>query len=237
MKKLHPWSLTPEEAVKLQGRLRKELVLSSDDREIRTIAGVDVGISGEFARAAIVVLRFPGLELLETASARIPISFPYIPGLLSFREGPVVLQAWENLKTKPDLVIFDGQGTAHPRQFGLACHLGLWLRCPSIGAAKSHLYGTHAQPGAQLGSWTEIFDEHQPGSVIGAVLRTRDHVKPLYISPGHLMDLEHALHYVMMCCCDHRLPEPTRLAHLASKGEPLLERTENQPRIFSLHKA
>ena len=217
MIKLHPWTLDPEEAVRLQNSLCQRLVLTWDDRPVRTVAGVDVDFPGEQARAAIVVLAYPDLVYLATAVADTPLVFPYIPGLLAFREGPAVLAAWEKLRVKPDLLFFDAQGIAHPRSIGMAAQMGLWLERPAIGVAKSRLYGDHAEVGLKAGDWTELRDEHDPRQVIGAVLRTREEVRPLYVSPGHLIDLEHALEFVLRCCRGYRLPEPSRLAHQASR--------------------
>jgi deoxyribonuclease V len=214
---LHPWTLDPEEAVKLQIDLRRRLVLAWDGRPVRTVAGVDVDFPGKLARAAIVVLAFSDLTRLAAATADAALDFPYIPGLLAFREGPAVLAAWEKLLIKPDLVFFDAQGIAHPRGIGMAAQMGLWLERPAIGVAKSRLYGDHAEVGQKAGDWTELCDENDPAAVIGAVLRTREKARPLYVSPGHLIDLEHAVEFVLRCCRGYRLPEPSRLAHQASR--------------------
>jgi deoxyribonuclease V len=231
MVELHSWQLEPKQAIQVQHSVRERLVLAWDGREVRTVGGVDVSIKQGLARAAIAVLRFPELALLEAATAEAPVSFPYIPGLLSFREGPVVLAAWERLQAKPDLLLFDGQGIAHPRGIGLAAHMGLWLGCPSIGVAKTWLYGEHDEPGPLRGEIAELRapERGQPGQephavraaqhllsaqpVIGAVVRTRTGVKPLYVSPGHLIDVPHAVRYTLDCCTRYRLPETTRVAH------------------------
>jgi deoxyribonuclease V len=160
----------------------------------------------------VVVLRLPGLELVEEQTARAPAQFPYVPGLLSFREGPAVLAAMEKLRTWPDAVILDGQGIAHPRRLGLAAHLGLWLGIPTVGCAKSRLVGKHGEPGAEGGDWTPLMDGPD---LIGSVVRTKSHVRPLYVSPGHLCDHEGARRLVLDCCTGYRVPEPTRRAHLA----------------------
>lgn len=144
---LHPWPLNPKQAIEIQTGLRDRLILSWDGRSVTTVGGIDVGLEGERARAAIVVLRLPSLTPIESVTAKVDLTFPYIPGLLTFREGPAVLAAREQLQTKPDLLMFDGQGIAHPRSIGIAAHLGLWLERSSIGVAKSRLYGHHAEPG------------------------------------------------------------------------------------------
>jgi deoxyribonuclease V len=173
---------------------------------------VDVAFPENQARAAIVVLTYPALEFVEGVTAERPIEFPYVPGLLTFREGPAVLAAWKRLKTKPDLILFDGQGIAHPREMGLAAHMGLWLSRPTIGVAKSRLYGHHDFPGSNRGDAAELIDERDIVRVIGSVLRTRTGVKPVYVSPGHLIDVAHSVSFVLACCTRYRLPEPTRLA-------------------------
>jgi deoxyribonuclease V len=191
-----------------------------------------VGIEAETARAAIVVLRYPDLTPLEGVTADAPLVFPYIPGLLAFREGPAVLAAWEKLQTKPDLLMFDGQGIAHPRGIGIASQMGLWLERPSIGVAKSRLYGRHAAPGSNRSDLAELHDERDPTRVIGAVLRTRANVNPLYISIGHLIDLPHCIEFVLRCCTQYRLPETTRWAHKVAAGERLDTTTGQQARLF-----
>ena len=215
---LHAWTLNPDEAVKIQSALRAQLALQWDGRAVTTVGGVDVDLEDDLARAAIVVLRYPDLAPVEGVTADAPLVFPYVPGLLAFREGPAVLAAWDKLKTKPDLLMFDGQGIAHPRGIGIASQMGLWLERPSIGVAKSRLYGFHADPGLRRGDRAELFDERDRSRVIGAVLRTRDNVNPLYISPGHLTDLPHSLEFVLKCCIGYRQPEPTRWAHKVAAG-------------------
>ena len=209
---VHPWNLSPTEAIALQRELRAHLILEDRLSPVQRVAGVDVGfeVGGTVTRAAVAVLGYPGLELLETAIARRPTTFPYIPGLLSFRELPAVLEALEQLPELPDLLLCDGQGIAHPRRFGIASHLGLLTDIPSIGVAKTRLCGTHEEPPHQRGAWTPLRVEDE---VIGAVLRTRPGVKPLYISPGHRMSLATAMQYVKACCTRYRLPETTRHAH------------------------
>ncbi len=218
---LHAWTLDPDEAVRVQTRLRARLVLAWDDRPVAAVGGVDVDLAGGQARAAIVVLRYPDLAPLAAVTADAPLVFPYLPGLLAFREGPAVLAAWEKLPLKPDLLLFDGQGIAHPRGLGIASQLGLWLETPSIGVAKSRLYGRHAEVGPRCGDRADLRDERDPARVIGAVLRTRERANPLYISPGHRIDLEHAVAFVLACCRGYRLPEPTRWAHKVGAGAHL----------------
>ncbi len=228
--KLHTWDLTPEEAVRVQASLRQRLVLAWDDRSITMIGGVDVSIKPEIARAAIVVIRYPELTPVEAVIADAPLIFPYIPGLLSFREGPAVLLAWSKLQNKPDLLMFDGQGIAHPRGIGIASQMGLWLERPTIGVAKSRLYGRHAEVGPQRGDRADLLDKS--GNIIGTVLRTREKTNPLYISPGHLIDVKHATQFVLDCCTGYRLPEPTRWAHKVAGGEKLPIKDDNQPSLF-----
>ena len=201
----------------MQQELRAHLILTDHLEPVRRVAGVDVGFeaAGTVTRAAVAVLRYPELDVLETAIARRPTTFPYIPGLLSFRELPAVLAALEQLREPPDLLLCDGQGIAHPRRFGIASHLGLLVDIPAIGVAKTRLCGTHEEPPNQRGAWTPLWGQ---GEIIGAVLRTRPGVKPLYISPGHRVGLETALAYVMGCCTRYRLPETTRHAHRLASG-------------------
>lgn len=215
---LHPWDLDPEQAIQQQLRLRERLLLTWDERPVEIVGGVDVSFAGDRARAGIVLMSFPELKPLTAVTAEAPLTFPYIPGLLSFREGPAVLAAWEKLSLKPDLLLFDGQGIAHPRGVGIASQMGLWLETPTIGVAKSRLCGRHAPVGQRFGDWSDLYDERQPDRVIGAALRTREKTNPLYISPGHLIDLKHAITFVLACCRGYRLPEPTRWAHRVCTG-------------------
>jgi len=228
--KLHSWSLTPQEAARIQTELRSRLILTWDKRPVTTIGGVDVSIKTESTRAAIVVLSYPDLTPLEGVLADTPLIFPYIPGLLAFREGPAVLAAWAMLQNKPDLLMFDGQGIAHPRGIGIASHMGLWLERPTIGVAKSRLYGKHTEVGPRRGDRAALLDKL--GNVIGVVLRTRERTNPLYISPGHLMDVETATEFVQACLTSYRLPEPTRWAHKVAGGEKLPVEDSDQPRLF-----
>ncbi|MCI0554406.1 MAG: deoxyribonuclease V [Anaerolineae bacterium] len=227
---LHPWDLWPEEAARIQADLRKRLILNWDKRSVSIIGGVDVSIQPESARAAIVVLRYPDLILFEAVIADASLVFPYIPGLLAFREGPAVLAVWEKLQNKPDMLMFDGQGIAHPRGIGIASQMGLWLERPTIGVAKSRLYGRHEEVGPKRGDRADLRDNS--GNIIGTVLRTRENTNPLYISPGHLIDVQHATEFVLACCTGYRLPEPTRWAHKVAGGEKLPDESEQQPRLF-----
>lgn len=222
MRELHPWNLKPKEAIEIQKKLCGRLILSWDKRDVQTIGGVDVSLKKNRAQAAIVIFRFPELLPIESVTANVPLEFPYIPGLLSFREGPVVLSAWKKLEIKPDLLMFDGQGIAHPRGFGIASHIGLWIGRPTVGVAKSRLYGIHAIPGQRRGEYAELFDEHNRTRVIGLVLRTRTNVKPVYVSPGHLIDIQHSLDIILKWCTKYRLPEPTRWAHRVAGGNQFL---------------
>jgi deoxyribonuclease V len=185
--------------------------------EVHTVAGVDVGFeaSGTITRAAIAVLSFPDLKLQKQAIARRPTTFPYVPGLLSFREIPAILDALAQLQRSPDLLLCDGQGIAHPRRLGIASHLGLLVNLPAIGVAKSRLVGEHADIPDQRGAWQSLLDK---GETIGAVLRTRSGTKPLYISAGHRISLPTAIAYVMQCTTKYRLPETTRFAHKLASG-------------------
>jgi len=214
----HPWDLPVKEAETLQARLAKQVVARTTFKRnaIKTVAGVDVGFEGGVARAAAVVLSFPDLEPLDFSLGEAPVTFPYVPGLLAFREGPAVLAALARLATWPDLFLFDAQGIAHPRRLGLAAHLGVVLDSPSIGCAKSRLVGSHDEPGKAMGDWVYLYSDKQ---VIGVVVRTKVGAQPLYLSVGHRVDLEAARDLVLRCVKGHRLPEPTRLAHdIASRA-------------------
>ncbi|AFZ04299.1 deoxyribonuclease V [Calothrix sp. PCC 6303] len=209
---LHSWSLTTQEAKAVQQNLRN-LVINQDQfiEPIQYVAGVDMGFTedGKVSRAAVAVLSFPDLQLVETSIAYRPTEFPYIPGFLSFREIPALLDALQKIKTTPDMILCDGQGTAHPRRFGIACHLGLLVDIPTIGVAKSWFIGQHDALADTKGSWQPLTDK---GETIGAVLRTRSGVKPVYVSPGHRISLATAIEYTLNCTTKYRLPETTRIA-------------------------
>lgn len=215
----HPWGLSPQQAVALQQQLRGEVVREDRLGPVRHVAGVDVGFEddGAITRAAVAVLAFPALELADYAIFRAPTRFPYVPGLLSFREVPAVIGALEKLAIIPDLLLCDGQGIAHPRRFGIASHLGLLCDIPSIGVAKTRLTGEHGLVPEGRGEWAPLMDR---GEVVGAVLRSRVGVRPLYISIGHRVSLETAIDYVMACVTRYRLPETTRWAHRLASGPP-----------------
>ncbi len=211
---MHPWDVSVEEAIAIQERLRSLVQMTNSFAldQVRTVAGIDASY-GDVGQAAVVVFSFPDLEMIAQATARRESVFPYVPGLLSFREGPVVLDALEKLKTQPDLLIFDGQGYAHPRRFGLACHLGVYLDRPSIGCAKTRFIGTYEAPGPNKGDCAPLLDE---GETIGMVVRSRPGTNPLFVSVGHKIDLPTAVEVVLRCVRGYRLPETTRAAdHLA----------------------
>ncbi|HEX8495192.1 MAG TPA: deoxyribonuclease V [Pyrinomonadaceae bacterium] len=209
---LHEWTMTPREAVELQKSLRERVRLVPLERKIETIAGADISFNkfSEVVYAGIVVLRLPSLEVVEEVGVVSETRFPYVPGLLSFRESPSVLEAWAKLKTEPDAVMFDGQGLAHPRRVGIACHVGLLIKRPALGCAKSVLVGKFEEPGAERGEWSEMIDK---GEVVGAALRTKTRTQPIYVSPGHLIDLAGAIQLTLESDGGYRQPEPTRRAH------------------------
>ncbi len=214
---IHRWDVSPREAIAIQQRLRELVRLEDCFDEVKRVAGVDVGFEqgNTVTRAAVAVLEFPGLELVDQSIVRQPTRFPYVPGLLSFREAPAVLEALRQLRESPDLLLVDGQGIAHPRRFGIACHLGVLSGIPSIGVAKSRLVGHHEEVPDERGSWVPLEDK---GEIIGAVLRSRKGVRPLYVSPGHCVTLATAIEYVMACVTRYRLPETTRWAHRLASG-------------------
>jgi deoxyribonuclease V len=210
---LHPWDLTPAEAVALQRELAGQVDTRSPLTQCRLVAGVDVSYARFSDRffAGIVVLELPGVNVVERVGAVRVTPFPYIPGLLSFREAPALLEAFARLQSQPDVVMVDGQGLAHPRRFGIACHLGLWLDLPCMGCAKSLLTGRHKELGPKAGSLAPLVDK---GEVVGEAVRTKDRVKPVYVSAGHKIDLPSAVRVVLETCRGYRIPEPTRQAHL-----------------------
>jgi len=214
----HRWDLFPKEAARLQLELRKHLVRRRDLGPVRTVAGADMAIDTGDARggqgrgigyAGVIVYSFPDLQEIERASAVVPLEFPYVPGLLSFREGPPLLAAFAKLRTGPDLLLFDAHGYAHPRRFGLASHLSVILNKPGIGVAKSRLIGTHKEPRREKGAWAPL---KEAGETVGAVLRTRSGVQPVFISIGHRVDLKTAVELALACCDGYRIPKPTREA-------------------------
>ncbi len=213
---LHSWDVTPAEARQLQNELRAQVIQTDQFGTINTVAGVDIGLKKDTAIASVVVLSFPKLQVVDSVVTASPVRFPYIPGLLSFREIPPLLTAFDQLQTVPDLVIVDGQGIAHPRRFGLASHLGLILDKPTIGCAKSRLWGRCEEPDSAQGAYTYLRDKE---AVIGAAVRTRANVRVVYVSIGHRISLDSARMWTLACCQGYRLPETTRYAHNAASGK------------------
>jgi deoxyribonuclease V len=209
----HSWKVSPQEAIRIQKELRKRLRLRAPKTPFKTVAAADVSYSRTDERlfAAFLTFSYPDLTLLETATARGRSFFPYIPGLLSFREAPILLKALSKLSRKPDVILIDGQGIAHPRSMGIASHLGILLRLPSIGCAKSRLFGKEAEPGPERGSFVPLREQEK---TVGMIVRTRTGVKPVYVSPGHKMDLETSVKIVLSLCRGYRIPEPLRQAHI-----------------------
>ncbi|MGF1590246.1 MAG: deoxyribonuclease V [Pleurocapsa sp.] len=207
----HSWVKTVAEAKAIQEQLKQQVIALDCLAKVNYVAGVDIGFEDNYAisKAAVAVLTYPELELVEQAIARIPTAFPYVPGYLSFREIPAILAVLPQLKITPDLILCDGQGLAHPRRLGLACHLGVLLDLPTIGVAKSLLIGQHESVPLEKGSWKPLMDK---GETIGVVLRSRNLVKPIYVSIGHKISLPTAIDYVMGCLTKYRLPETTRWA-------------------------
>ncbi len=211
----HRWDLTPAEALHLQKRLAGHIVRnaigsgSKTSGKLRTVAGVDCSYQDGMVRAAVVVLRYAGLETLAEAAVQTPATFPYRTGLLAFREGPAIMKAITQLPMRPDLMIFDGHGIAHPRRFGIACHIGLLTGIASIGCAKTRLIGNYEEPAADRGSYSLLEDR---GEIVGAVVRTRTNVTPVFVSIGHRIDLSDSIRHVLHCCRKYRLPETTRQA-------------------------
>jgi deoxyribonuclease V len=216
MKGLHSWNVSVEEAIRIQENLRSRIILKTDFSKVRTIGGGDVAYSKKrnILFSVIVVLSFPQMEILDISKAYGLVGFPYIPGLFSFREGPILIRTFQRLKRKPDVMLYDGQGIAHPRGFGLASHMGLCLDLPSIGCAKTPLVDGFVSPGSSKGSYELIRRE---GKEVGIVLRTKDNVKPLFVSPGHRIDLPMSIQLTLKCCRGFRIPEPLRQAHHASR--------------------
>lgn len=212
---LHHWDVTPHDAVELQKSLAAQVDYQTPLplESVRLVAGVDVSVKENVSQAAVVVVTFPEMQPVETIRTKMPTPFPYIPGLLTFREGPVLVEAFEQLQHVPDVFIFDGMGRIHPRRMGIASHMGLWLDKPTIGCGKTHFLGTYDEPPAEKGMYSPL--THR-GELLGVVLRTRDRVKPVYISPGHKIDLDSAVRMVMACTDKYRLPTPIRLAHGAA---------------------
>jgi deoxyribonuclease V len=212
---LHDWNISPQEAIAIQKRLRTEIISNKpiDLNGVKLVAGVDVSVKNEVSQAAVVILTYPDFEIIETVLSHRPTPFPYIPGLLTFREGPVLEEAFQNLQHEPDVFIFDGMGIAHPRRIGIASHIGLWLQKPTIGCGKTLLVGRFGELSQEKGAYSELVDK---GEIIGAAVRTRTGTKPVFISPGHLADLPTSIELIMRCTPKYRLPEPIRQAHNAA---------------------
>ena len=224
VRQLHSWDISATEAVALQRELAGQLHIeqAQPDSTVESIAGVDLSppdAETGLVRGAVVVVAWPSLDVIEVSTAEGVAEFPYVPGLLSFREAPILLEALSGLRGTPDLILVDGQGTAHPRRFGIACHLGLAVDVPIVGCAKSRLVGAHEEPGEDKGAWSLLMHR---GEVIGAVVRTRTGVRPIYVSPGNNIDLESSVRWSLACSPRYRIPVPTRLAHRAAAGESLL---------------
>jgi deoxyribonuclease V len=218
LRNIHPWNLAPAEAIALQRRLAREVIRRGEPADVKLVAGVDIvaGPRGSIARGAVVVVSYPELEVVESHAVESPAPYPYIPGLLAFREIPVLAPALEAVKHTPDLVVVDGHGFSHPRRFGLACHLGYLLDTPTIGCAKSRLLGENAPPGDKPGDSSPLVDR---GQVIGDVLRTKAGARPIYVSIGYWISLEAASAWVRrLTLPGRRICEPIRLADLASRG-------------------
>jgi deoxyribonuclease V len=217
MRSLHSWRVNTEEAIQIQENLRNRIILEKTFSEIRTIGGGDVAYSKDrnLLFGAVVVLSFSNLEIVDSATAHAKVSFPYIPGLFSFREAPILIRAFRKLKRRPDAMIYDGQGIAHPRGVGLASHMGLWLNLPSIGCAKTPLLNDFICPSPLQGTFELILKE---GKEVGAVLSTKDKVKPVFVSPGHLIDLPTSIQIILTTCRKFRIPEPLRRAHQLSRA-------------------
>ena len=222
------WNLTAREAMREQERLRERVILTDDFKAVRLVAGADLAFDPEtnLAFAGVIVYRFPEMQEVERRMARRKLRFPYVPGLLSFREGPVLLAAFARLRTEPHLILIDGHGRAHPRLFGIACHMGVLLDKPTIGCAKSLLVGEHEEPRAKAGSTTPLWFR---GERVGEVLRARDNVKPIYVTTGHRVSLDSAVELVKRCCDGYRIPKPTREAdHYVRDLRREYQRKENQ---------
>lgn len=231
----HEWDVSTTEAVQIQKELAEHVVFEPLQRNPETVAGVDVsfqrtGYKQYDARCGIAVLSLPELEIVDSVQWEGEVTFPYVPGLLSFREIPAVMEALGRLRVRPDVLMTDGQGYAHPRRMGLACHLGVALEIPSLGVAKSRLIGTHGEPDTERGAHMPLYDG---GEIIGVVLRTRTGVRPVYVSIGHRMLLDDAIHLALRCAPRYKIPEPTRAAHRLSRQamhyKPNTRRPRTQP--------
>ncbi|MEM7031405.1 MAG: deoxyribonuclease V [Chloroflexota bacterium] len=230
----HRWDISPKEAISVQKKLAQNVIQQNQFDTVNLIAGIDMSIRNEVGKAAVVVFRYPEMTVVDYTTVTAPLTFPYIPGLFSFREGPVVIKALETLQIQPDLLIFDGQGIAHPRRFGLACHIGVLLDIPTIGCAKSRLCGHYQMPDEKRGAYSLLQDKNE---VIGAVVRTRAATKPVFVSTGHRVDLQTSINFILETGGGYRLPEPTRWAHHVAGGKTppgfaLYTLELNEPRRF-----
>jgi deoxyribonuclease V len=228
---LHQWDVTPKEAIEIQQRLRSMVSVAGLDKEPRFVAGCDISFDkgSDVVYAGVVVLELPALIEVGRSTTIAQAKFPYIPGLLSFRESPALLEAWEKLEVQPDLVVIDGQGYAHPRRFGIASHFGVLIDLPTVGCAKTVLVGKYETPDAKAGSYSPLIDREE---LIGAALRTQDGVNPVFVSVGHRINLESAIEVVLRCTTDYRIPEPTRQAHLSVNA---LRRGEEPKKLQAGH--
>jgi len=208
---LHEWDLSVADARSIQNRFSSKIVLKNQFSQIGLIAGADIAIDVENNEgiAGVIVYTFPDLQVIEKKYAQRKVTYPYVPGLLSFRESPLLLDVMKKVEQEPDLIVFDGQGIAHPRSFGIASHMGLLLNKPTIGCAKSLLFGKYKEPGKEAGSVSKLCSGNK---IIGAVVRSRESVKPIFISPGHKIDLKTAIQIMLKCCDGYRIPKPTREA-------------------------
>lgn len=225
LRQLHDWNLTPAQAIALQKDLRTQIIEAPIDiAAVKLVAGVDVSVKNNMSRAAVVVCALPGFAVVEIVCATLPTPFPYVPGLLTFREGPVLEQAFSQLHHEPDVFLFDGLGIAHPRRMGIAAHMGLLLNRPSVGCGKSRLCGYYDEPDFEKGASSPLRDKVRDGikakagdeEVIGMVLRTRANISPVFISPGHRADITTSVSLTLLCTSRYRLPEPIRFAHRAA---------------------
>ena len=218
IKNFHRWDVTPKEAIEIQRKLRKRISFSSSPDKIHLVAGMDAAFSkkGNLIHGAVSIFSFPDMELIEVRTATLLLKFSYIPGLLSFREGPVLLECFGKIKSSPDVILFDGQGLMHPRRMGIAAHLGILLDKPTVGCAKSYLYGEFRLPANSKGAFEYVRDKNK--EIIGACLRTRTDVKPVFVSIGNKISLSKAIDIILQCVTRYRIPEPLRYAHrLAEK--------------------
>jgi len=230
----HAWDVSAKEAIQIQQQLRAKVVPHGKVGTPNLVAGADVAFVDDTVVACVVVVSFPKLDVVETVVHKEKVTFPYIPGLLSFRETPALAQAFGKLHHEPDLIFIDGQGLAHPRAAGIACHIGVILDRPTIGCAKSLLFGTYKEPKEARGSVSDLRDDG--GDVIGAVVRTKDSVQPVFVSIGHKIDLAQAIELTLACGKGYRIPEPTRQADLladrAKHGDLQVEEKGGQVELF-----